>query len=169
MQANSHAPTEINLKKLNYTFTKKPLLVGGKAMEYYGLRKAGNDIDLIAPETDVIQLIKLHPSRVKYLWGDLGVCPFEFEIWRTINLFSYSDLTEDSTENGDFLIISLEKLLLMKALAMRKEKYLKDTQLIVEEIIKQKYLKYDEEKLFISKLLKVIENISFIEKAGPIE
>jgi hypothetical protein len=32
--------TNINLAKLHYSFQTKPLLIGGKAMEYYGLRKA---------------------------------------------------------------------------------------------------------------------------------
>lgn len=31
----------------NLNFSTKPLLVGGMAMEYYGLRKSGADIDLI--------------------------------------------------------------------------------------------------------------------------
>ena len=34
----------IELGKLDYKFKYKPLIIGGKAMEYYGLRKAGVDI-----------------------------------------------------------------------------------------------------------------------------
>ena len=30
----------INLSKLNFAFLTKPLLIGGKAMEHYGLRQA---------------------------------------------------------------------------------------------------------------------------------
>lgn len=157
----------INLSKLHYTFRKKPILVGGKAMEYYGLRKAGSDIDFIADEKDVVELIKLYPDRVKDLWGDLGVCPYEFEIWRTIVFFNYGYFLEDALEQDDYFIVSLEKLLFMKALAMKKEKYLKDTKLIVENVINKQYKMFDKEKEHNAKLLKGIEKISYIERTGP--
>lgn len=32
----------VHLEKLGYMFTAASLLIGGKAMEYYGLRKAGD-------------------------------------------------------------------------------------------------------------------------------
>ena len=37
----------IDLSKLNFAFRTRPLLIGGKAMEYYGLRKAGEDINFV--------------------------------------------------------------------------------------------------------------------------
>ena len=43
---------EIDLNILEYKFKHKPLLIGGKAMEYYGLRKAGLDIDLVINNSD---------------------------------------------------------------------------------------------------------------------
>lgn len=159
----------INLEKLHYTFSSKPLLVGGKAMEYYGLRKAGVDIDLIVPEEDVVALIKQYPDRVKDLWGDLGVCPFEFEIWRTICFFDYEYFKEGALDQGGYLVISLEKLLFMKALAMKKEKYMKDLELIVDGIIKKKSTEYDVQKVHISKLLQGLKNISYIDKTGTAE
>lgn len=36
----------------NLCFSNKPILVGGMAMEYYGLRKSGNDIDLVVSDED---------------------------------------------------------------------------------------------------------------------
>lgn len=158
---------DIPLSKLNYSFRKKPLLIGGKAMEYYGLRQSGEDIDFIADEKDVLNLIKLYPDRVKNLYEDLGVCPFEFEIWRTIRLFDYESLKSDAIEEENYLVISLEKLLLMKALAMENPKYLKDTQLIVEAITKNRYKDFEEEKEKVKKLLVGIDNINYIEKSGP--
>lgn len=158
---------DIPLDKLNYSFSKKPLLIGGKAMEYYGLRKAGEDIDLIVPEEDVVNLIRQYPDRVKDLWGDLGVCPFEFEIWSTVCFFNYDDLKEGVIEQDDILIISLEKLLFMKALAINKEKYLKDTQLIVESIINKQYKKYEGIKTHNEQLLNNVGEITYIEKTGP--
>ena len=31
------------VKNLKYTFKRKPILIGGGALEYYGLRKTGHD------------------------------------------------------------------------------------------------------------------------------
>lgn len=138
-------------------------------MEYYGLRKAGSDIDLIVPEEDVIALIKKYPSRVKNLWEDLGVCPFEFEIWRTICFFDYDYFKENAVDKGDFLIVSLENLLFMKALAYKKEKYIKDLQLIVDDIIKRQSERYEKEKSHNEDLLKGLSDIAYIEKTGPTE
>lgn len=55
-----------DFSKLHSTLTKKPLVVGGRAIEYSVLHQSGNDIDLIVPRED--------------LWGHLGVCPYEFEM-----------------------------------------------------------------------------------------
>ena len=158
---------DIHLDKLKFSFTEKPLLVGGKAMEYYGLRQSGADIDLIAVKEDVFNLIELFPDRVKDLWGDLGVCPYEFEIWKSICLFTYDDLLENAVDEGDFLVISLEKLLLMKALAMNIEKYLKDTQLIVQKILFKKYKSFYLVKAENRKFVSNVQGISYVEKTGP--
>ena len=40
----SELETAINVQKLGYEFLDKPVLVGGLAMEYYGLRKHGDDV-----------------------------------------------------------------------------------------------------------------------------
>jgi hypothetical protein len=40
------------LKQNNLTFTKKPILIGGMAMEYYGMRKSGKEIDLVICNED---------------------------------------------------------------------------------------------------------------------
>jgi hypothetical protein len=158
---------DIPFHKLKYSFHTRPLLVGGKAMEYYGLRPAGADIDFIADQEDVYNLIRQYPERVKDLWGDLGVCPFEFEIWKSICLLTYADLSENAKDEGNFLVISLEKLLLMKALAMQIEKYRVDTQLVAQEILKRQYQAFEpvkaENKDFISR----IPGITYIEKTGP--
>lgn len=157
----------LDLTKLNYKFIKKPLLVGGMAMEYYGLRKSGNDIDFIAFESDVINLIKMYPERVKDLWKDLGVCPFEFEIWRTICYYKYEDLLTDAIEEDSYFVISKKNLLLMKALAMKKEKYLEDTKLIVQSMLKDIGSKFDTEKAIVDNILKESGSVVFIEHTGP--
>lgn len=160
---------DILLNKLNYSFTKKPLLVGGKAMEFYGLRRSGNDIDLITTKEDIAALIKLYPNRVKDLWGDLGVCPYEFEIWKTICLFDYDYYKKGAIEKNNYLIISLENLLFMKALAYKKEKYFKDFKNIVEKILTDQGKKYNDIALINNDILKKVANINYIEKTGPKE
>lgn len=128
----------IDLGNLNYKFKKKPLLVGGKAMEYYGLRKAGEDIDFIVSKEDYDQLAKQYPNDLKDIFGDKGVCVFNYEIWKSIRWYIYEELVYNAIEENDYLIISLEKLLLLKALAMSIPKYHDDLELIIEKISKTK-------------------------------
>jgi hypothetical protein len=151
--------------KLNYKFLHKPLLVGGMAMEYYRLRKSGNDIDLIAGTTDVLNLIKLYPDRVKDLWGDLGVCPYEFEIWKTIDYLDYESQKDGAIEEDDFFVVSLDKLLVMKALAMHKEKYMNDTKLIVKKIADQIAERYTQMNEINKQLMSGIK-VDYLEKTG---
>jgi hypothetical protein len=158
---------DIPISKLHYSFQKKPLLVGGKAMEYYGLRQSGADIDFVAGKEDVENLIRQYPGRVKDLWGDLGVCPFEFEIWKSICLLTYDDLCENAIDEGDYFIISLEKLLLMKALAMKVEKYFLDTQLLVQKLLDKQYEGFAQVKAENKEFLSGIQDIAYIEKTGP--
>ena len=129
----------IDLSKLNFTFSSKPLLVGGKAMETYGLRKAGADIDFIITAEDYHRLAAQYPDHLKDLWGDLGVCVFEFEIWKSICLFDYDYLSPGAIEEPEYRVISLEKLLVLKAMGMKIEKYHKDVELIVKRMTDDKY------------------------------
>lgn len=124
----------IDLTPLKYSFQNKPVLVGGKAMEYYGLRKSGDDIDLIVTAGDLEGLTKLYPDKTKDIFGDHGVAVYGFEIWKTIRLFDYDFYKEGSKDIGNVLVISLEKLLFMKALAMNIPKYQADLKLIVDKI-----------------------------------
>ena len=134
----------IDLDKLNYTFINKPLLIGGRAMEFYGLRKTGNDIDFVVIEEDLANLIKLYPDKIKDLSGDLGVCPFEFEIWKSISYFTYDELRRNSFEQENYLVISLEKLLFLKSLTLNLEKGLEDAVLIANKIIEEQSKKSEE-------------------------
>ena len=129
----------IPLEKLSFQFEDKPLLVGGMAMEYYGLRKTGADIDLIISARDHARLKQQYPDHVKDLHGDIGICEFEFEIWNQICRFNYEELKPGAIEESSLLIISLERLLFLKTMAIKVEKYYQDVLLIVDEILKQKY------------------------------
>jgi hypothetical protein len=131
----------IPLEKLRYTFKTKPLLVGGKAKEYYGIRKAGDDIDFIITKEDYNELVKLYPHNTEDLFGDLGVKVHGFELWTSICLFDYEYLSKEAIETENYKIISLEKILLLTALAMKEEKYKKDLELIVQKILDIQYKK----------------------------
>jgi hypothetical protein len=158
---------EIPLATLRYAFVRKPLLVGGRAMEYYGLRASGPDIDLVADREDVARLAARYPDRLKDLWGDLGVCPFHFEIWKSICLFDYDDLRPDAVDAGEVLVISLEKLLLLKAVAMRKEKYLADTRLVADRLLKDRSRSYQRVAAENAVLLQQLDGARYLEKTGP--
>ncbi len=158
---------DIPLDMLTYSFKKKPILIGGKAMEYYGLRKSGEDIDLIATEEDIVNLIKIYPDRVKDLWGDLGVCPFEFEIWKTIRLFDYDFYKENSIEQEKYVIISLEKLLFMKTLAIEEKKYLDDVKLIAHKLASTQSELYKKIAVQNKQILSEIKGLAYLEMNGP--
>lgn len=130
---------ELGLEKLDYQFAHKPLLIGGKAMEYYGLRKAGADIDMVIHPVDHAALLKKYPDHVKDLYGDIGICEFGFEIWNQICTFDYQYLKENAIEEEQYLVVSLEKLLFLKALAMEIPKYHKDLELIVKLVLDRAY------------------------------
>lgn len=129
----------IPLDKLNYPFLDKPLVIGGNAMEYYGLRKSGADIDIVISTRDHANLRRQYPDHIKDLYGDLGICEFEFEIWNQICCYNYEELKHGAIEEPSFLVISLERLLFLKTLAIKEEKYYNDVLLLVDEILKLKY------------------------------
>ena len=129
----------IDLSKLNFTFSSPPLLIGGMAMQYYGLRPSGADIDFVITRADYARLAQQYPDNLRDLWGDLGVCVFEFEIWQSICLFDYDHLSQGALDEDAYHVISLEKLLFLKALAMKIDKYHADLELIVKKIQDEKY------------------------------
>ncbi|MDR2579190.1 MAG: hypothetical protein LBC70_10365 [Chitinispirillales bacterium] len=130
---------EIDLKILNHDFLHKPLIIGGKAMEYYGLRKAGLDIDLVIHAEDHNNLINKYPNNIKDLYGDIGICEYGFEIWNQICTFDYDYLKTNAIEEEYIIIISLEKLLFLKALAMEIPKFHNDLEMIVKTILNKAY------------------------------
>jgi hypothetical protein len=132
-------PIAIDFSPLNYSFIHKPLLVGGMSMEYYGLRKAGADIDLIIHDEDHGKLKLRYPDHVKDLYGDIGICEYGFEIWNHISNLDYGYLREKAVEEKEYLVVSLEKALLLKAIAMEIPKYHRDLELIVDLIRRKAY------------------------------
>ena len=136
----------IDLSKLDFAFLAKPLLIGGMAMEYYGLRQAGRDIDFVITAEDYERLAQQYPDDLRDLWGDLGVCVYEFEIWKSICFFDYAHLSDGAVDAGNYLVISLEKLLFLKALGMDVEKYHKDLEMIVKKVRADRWAQLPEER-----------------------
>lgn len=104
-------------------------------MEYYGMRKAGADIDLVICNEDYQALAKRFPDKRKDLYGDLGVVIGIFEIWRSIALLDYDFYRKEAVPEDDVLVVSVDRLLWMRVCAMRVEKYRKDL-----ELMRQYYL-----------------------------
>ena len=50
---------KIKLDELDYNFIHKPILIGGVALEYFGIRKSVHDIDFIISQDDKKILIDL--------------------------------------------------------------------------------------------------------------
>jgi hypothetical protein len=151
---------EIDLRKdLNFKFLEKPLLVGGRAKEFYGIRKSGQDVDFVISKKDHSrlekELIKRGLVKIKGrnkpgykkvpqlvdLYGDHGLLIYNYEIWDTICKFDYSFLAADAIEKENFLIISLEKLLFLTSLAVKKPKYANDLKLIIKKVLDNQYKK----------------------------
>lgn len=124
----------IDLSPLNYSFQQKPLLIGGQAMQWYGLRPAGDDIDFVITQTDYTLLAAQYPEHTKDLYGDLGICVEPFELWTSILLFDYAFLAAGAHELEQIRIVSLEKLLFLKTLFIAEPKSMRDMPLLVQKI-----------------------------------
>ena len=123
---------EKKLKLNDLHFTRKPILIGGMAMEYYGMRKSGADIDLIICDKDYQSLAMKNPDKWKDIWGDLGVVIDSFEIWRSIALLDYDFYIKDAIDEGFAFVVSLDRLLFMRVIAMDVKKYMNDLMIMKE-------------------------------------
>ena len=112
------AQISAKLQALGITFTSKPLIIGGLAMEYYGIRKHGADIDLVITNDDYQRLAAQFPHNKKDIWGDLGIVVDEFEIWRSICLLDYAFYARGAIDCGDLCVVSLDMLFFLKVLAL---------------------------------------------------
>lgn len=104
-------------------------------MEYYDLRQAGADIDFVITDEDYQRLAIKYSDYKKDLWGDLGVAVHGFEIWRSICWLDYAFLSEGAIDVGKYLVVSFDRLLFMRVLAMEKEKYANDLKLMVKRVL----------------------------------
>lgn len=146
---------ENELQTLGLRFDQTPVVIGGTALEYYGVRKSGADIDLVVCDMDYQRLAKQYPDKRKDIWGDLGIVLGSLEIWRSILLFDYTFYIQGAVSCNYLMITSLEKLLFMRVCTLNitnqktAEKYKNDLKLI------EKYY-YDN-----------LRNDTFIKEAKP--
>lgn len=110
--------TTINIQRLGYEFLDKPVIVGGLAMEYYGLRKHGDDIDFIVTERDYQRLKARFPNHRKDVWGDFGILVDGFELFRSIYKFDHAHYALGAIELTNYQIVSIDLLFRMKVFAL---------------------------------------------------
>lgn len=110
--------TTVDIRKLGYEFLDKPVIVGGLAMEYYGLRKHGDDIDFIVTDRDYQRLKAKFPNNRKDVWGDFGILVNGFELFRSIYKFDHAHYSLGAIELTNYKIVSIEMLFRMKVFAI---------------------------------------------------
>jgi len=140
------------------SFKLKPILFGGLAMEYYGLRKAGKDTDFIISDEDYQLYAEKYPNNRFDIWGDMGIFiwgnkgdngvfiePY-IELYRSNVLLDYNFYLDGALEEECLYIVSLEKLLITRVFAIETQKYKEDL-ILIENYIKNKYKnkRYSEE------------------------
>ena len=152
---------ESRLNSTGLAFARKPIVIGGMAMEYYGMRKAGADIDLVISGEDYLELANMHPDKRKDIYGDLGVVLNEFEIWRSIALLDYDFFLKDAVSEGSLFVVSLDRLLFMRVCAMDVEKYKKDLL-----TMKEYYYEHFRNPMFIQEAEK--HTASYIKTGGTV-
>lgn len=126
----------VDLSDLGITFTSKPLIIGGMAMEYYGIRKTGKDVDFIISNEDYKKLAAKYPDNRKDKWGDLGILIGKYELFRSIFRLDYNFYSQGAVEHEKYKVVSLEKLFFMKVIAFDNqpevERYTNDYKLIMQ-------------------------------------
>jgi hypothetical protein len=125
---------QLDLSKLDFVFSAKPLLIGGKAMEFYELRPAGEDVDLLVAEEDYFVLAQAHVGQVKTSGQDTGLIVNGYELWQSKLGAGYRYWSEDAIEQDEFLVLSLERLFLMKLSSKNSLRNLQDANLIAARL-----------------------------------
>jgi len=138
------------IKLTNYKFKKPPLVIGGLALEYHGIRKTGHDYDYIVSPSDWKELKKEFPDKV-FLFGGktekdidatIQLKDIHVDLIKTLFQFNYTYLSKSAINHNDYKIISIEKLLMLKTLGAvfnKHTKSIKDQQKIVKYIVKKNY------------------------------
>jgi hypothetical protein len=101
-----------------FAFTLKPLLIGGKAMEYHHLRP-GNDYDFLIPKEEFRRLRRHFPNTFfTNAYGDAGIRVGGYAFYESQFGFIYFQLERDAIDRHDYLVAHLEFLLFLKTLTL---------------------------------------------------
>jgi hypothetical protein len=123
----------IDIHRVGYEFLDKPIIVGGLAMEYYGLRKHGDDIDFIVSDRDYQRLKVKFPNNRKDVWGDFGILVTGFELFRSLYKFDHAYYSLGAMEFTNYKMVSMDMLFRMKVFALGvARKHNDDVQLLKE-------------------------------------
>ncbi len=102
------------LDRLDIALSAKPLVFGGLAMEHYGLREHGHDIDLLIGADDLAALWARFPEARKDMWGDLGLLVDGVEMFRSVYRLDAGFFGVGAVEYAHCRVMSADRLLLMK-------------------------------------------------------
>lgn len=154
------------IQKLNYSFKKPPILIGGGAMEYYGMRKTGHDFDFMISMEDYEALRCLRKKMNTFggkefdkdgLSTDVdntfsAIDGLELDLAVTMFQYKYDFFDHNTDQLGPYKVVSRENLLLLKTLAAsnsegwdpiyKKEMIQKqrtDVDLILKSIVEHQY------------------------------
>jgi hypothetical protein len=98
---------------------ENPILIGGKALEHYGIRKS-HDYDFIVSEKDFSKLTKKFKVFDDFPKATPGIKLFnpktDFEIDLFVEMFGYKhrDLIKNCKKKGKYYIADIKDLLLLK-------------------------------------------------------
>ncbi len=107
-----------------FALADKPVLIRGRALEYYGIRQPDEhydaDYDFIVSQRDYETLKEAYPGHLRDIYGDQGVTVGQWEFWTSFCAFSYDELAGDAEDAGEYLVVSVPKMLMLKVLVMHQ-------------------------------------------------
>jgi len=126
----------VDFSVMGIAFSTKPTVMGGLAMEYYGLRKRGADIDMLISNEDYLAFAQAFPQSKIDRWGDLGLSIGPYELFRSVFRLDCGFYSQGAFEHTKCKVLSFEKLLFMKTLAAWNQpeipKHVEDLKLVME-------------------------------------
>src|SRR5450432_2289358 len=87
-----------------HAFTLKPLLIAGKAMQYYGVRD-GQEYEFVLPKEEFRSLrVKGQYDLFTNAFGDVGIHAGEYTFYESAFGFSYFHLERNAVDRQDYLV-----------------------------------------------------------------